>query len=237
MARRVDDDTLDLVLGDDSDAERPRERLMALGGDRVSDQELLAVVIGTGSRGKDALALASEIVRTTGGLLALARASPRELVGVAGIGEARALRIAAAFHLGRRAMDVVRAAQPSLLTPRDVWRRLRGRVAGLPQEVFLVLGLDVKNAVLEDLEIARGTLTGVDVHPRDVFRPLIRMSAAAAIVAHNHPSGDPRPSQEDIDLTRRLRQAGDVIGIPILDHIVLAGERFSSIFEEHREEL
>jgi DNA repair protein RadC len=237
MPRRVDDDTLDLVLGDDSGAERPRERLMALGGDRVSDQELLAVVIGTGSRGKDALALATEIVRATGGLLALARASPRELVGVAGIGEARALRIAAAFHLGRRATEVVRAAQPSLLTPRDVWWRLRGRVAGLPQEVFLVLGLDAKNTVLEDLEISRGTLTGVDVHPRDVFRPLIRMSAAAAIVAHNHPSGDPQPSQEDIELTRRLRQAGDVIGIPILDHIILAGDRYSSIFEAHRDEL
>jgi len=212
-------------------AERPRERLLVLGGERVSDQELLAVVLGTGTPGKDALALAGEILRVTGGLMALARASPRELVGVAGIGEARALRIAAAFHLGRRAVDVSRAAQPSLLSPADVWWRLRSKVAGLPQEVFIVLGIDVKNAVLEEVEVARGTLTGVDVHPRDVFRPLIRMSAAAALVAHNHPSGDPRPSTEDIELTRRLREAGDLIGIPVIDHIVLGATGWTSIAE------
>jgi len=204
---------------------------MALGGERVGDQELLAVVIGTGARGRSALVLGGEILRVTGGLQALARASPRELVGVAGIGEARALRIAAAFHLGRRAVDVIRAAQPSLLSPADVWWRLRTRVAGLPQEVFLVIGLDAKNVVLDEVEVARGTLTGVDVHPRDVFRPLIRMSAAGAIVAHNHPSGDPRPSTEDIDLTRRLRQVGDVIGIPLIDHIVLGSAGWTSIAE------
>src|SRR5688500_16151523 len=125
----------------DSDAERPRERLRNLGGERVSDQELLAVVLGTGRRGRDARALAGDILAAAGGLGSLARASPRELEQIGGIGEARALRITAAFHLGRRAIDLVRAAAPTIISPADVWWRLRGRVAGLPQEVFFVVGI------------------------------------------------------------------------------------------------
>jgi len=209
----------------------PRERLMAHGGERISDPELLAVILGTGMRGKSAVALAEEVLRAVGGLQALSRAAPSELVGVAGIGEARALRLAAAFHLGRRAVEVQRAARPAIISPADVWLRMRGRVAGLPQEVFLVLGIDAKNVVIDEVEVARGTLTGVDVHPRDVFRPLIRMSAAAGVVTHNHPSGDPRPSQEDIELTRRLREIGLIVGIPIVDHIVLGARGYTSIAE------
>jgi DNA repair protein RadC len=109
--------------------------------------------------------------------------------------------------------------------------RLRGRVAGLTQEVFLVLGVDAKQVVLEEVEVARGTLTGVDVHPRDVFRPLIRMSAAAGVLAHNHPSGDPRPSLEDVALTRRMQEIGAMVGIPIVDHIVVAANGYTSIAE------
>ena len=216
---------------DPGDLDRPRERLRALGGERVGDQELLAVVLGTGRRGRSAMALAAEVLAAAGGLAALARASPRELEQIAGIGEARALRVAAAFHLGRRALEVGRAAQPAILSAADVWWRLRGRVAGLPQELFFVIGVDCRHNVLEEIEVARGTLTGVDVHPREVFRPLVRMAAAAAIVAHNHPSGDPRPSVEDLELTRRLRAAGEVIGIPVLDHIVLGATSWTSIVE------
>jgi DNA repair protein RadC len=212
-------------------AERPRERVLALGGERVGDRELLAVVLGTGIAGQDALALADALLTAAGGLRALARASPRELMRVAGIGEARALRIAAAFHLGRRAIDLARAAAGPIVSPADVWARLRPRVAGLAQEVFLVLGIDARNHVLEEVEVARGTLTGVDVHPRDVFRPLIRMAAAGGVVAHNHPSGDPTPSGEDLELTRRLRQAGELVGIPIVDHVVLGDDDFVSIAE------
>jgi DNA repair protein RadC len=209
----------------------PRERLLAHGGERIGDAELIAVILGTGARGRPAVVLAQEVLRAVGGLHALSRASPRELVGVAGIGEARALRLAAAFHLGRRAVEGNRAAAPQLISAGDVWTRLRGRVAALPQEVFMVLGLDARNTVLDEIEVARGTLTGVDVHPRDVFRPLIRMSAAAGVLAHNHPSGDPRPSREDIDLTRRMREIGAIIGIPIVDHIVLGTRGYTSIAE------
>lgn len=210
--------------------DRPRERLLARGGEHVSDRDLVAVILGTGARGRSAEVLADQMLREAGGLVPLSRASPRELVGVAGIGEARALRIAAAFHLGRRAIDRARAAEP-IISPDQVWRRLRPRVAGLTQEVFLVLAIDARNQVLEELEIARGTLTGVDVHPRDVFRPLVRIAAAGGVVAHNHPSGDPTPSSEDVELTGRLREAGHLLGIPIVDHIVIAERGYTSMAE------
>ncbi|MCA9679239.1 MAG: hypothetical protein KC464_29685, partial [Myxococcales bacterium] len=109
--------------------------------------------------------------------------------------------------------------------------RLRGRVAGLDQEIFVVVGLDARNVVLDEVEVARGSLTGVDVHPREVFRPLIRMAAAAAVVAHNHPSGDARPSAEDLELTRRLREVGHLVGIPVVDHVVLGERGFTSLAE------
>lgn len=213
------------------DDDRPRERVMARGGDHVSDRDLVAVILGTGSRGRSAEVLADDMLRSAGGLIPLSRASPRELVGVSGIGEARALRVAAAFHLGRRACERSRASEVALMSPADVWNRLRARVVGLTQEVFYVIAIDARNVVLEEVEVARGTLTSVDVHPRDVFRPLVRMAAAGAVVAHNHPSGDPTPSLEDVELTRRLREAGHLLGIPIVDHIVVADRGHISLAE------
>jgi DNA repair protein RadC len=111
----------------------------------------------------------------------------------------------------------------------DVFERLHPRIAGLVQEVFVVLALDVRNVVLEEIEVARGCLTGVEVHPREVFRPLIRCAAASAIVAHNHPSGDPRPSPEDVALTARLRNVGELVGIPLLDHVIVTAGGFESM--------
>jgi DNA repair protein RadC len=204
---------------------------MALGSERVSDDELLAVVLGTGTRGRRVEELAGEMLRVAGGLGPLSRASPHELDAMSGIGPARALRVTAAFHLGRRAFDLDRSAVPSIDSAEDVWTRLRSKIVGQPQEMFFVIGLDVRNRILEDVEVARGTLTGVDVHARDVFRPLIRMSAAAGVLAHNHPSGDPTPSGEDRELTRRMQMIGELIGIPILDHVVVGATAFCSIME------
>lgn len=214
-----------------TDDDRPRERVLAHGGEHVSDRDLVAVILGTGAGGRSAETIADDVLRNAGGLIALSRASPRELTGVVGIGEARAVRVAAAFHLGRRAVERARATEVALVSPADVWKRLRTRVAGLHQEVFVVLAIDARNTVIEELEVARGTLTGVDVHPREVFRPLVRVSAAAAVVAHNHPSGDPTPSAEDVELTRRLREAGHLLGIPIVDHIVIADRGYTSLAE------
>ena len=211
-------------------AARPRERLWRRGSATSSDEELLAIILGTGVRGHPALAVATELVRAAGGVGVLSRASPRELAQVTGVGSTRAARLAAAFELGRRAVEHVHHRR-NLSRPDDVFRHVAPRLAGLVQEVFLVIGIDVRNALIEVVEVARGTVNGVDVHPREVFRPLVRMAAAAAVVVHNHPSGDPTPSQEDLDLTRRLREVGLLVGIPVLDHVVVGSQGFRSIAE------
>ncbi len=220
---------------DDPAPVRPRERMLALGGDRVGDDDLIAVLLGTGMRGRPAEALAADLLRAAGGLVALSRASPRELAQLPGMGEARALRVAAAFHLGRRAAELGRARDVTIGAAVDVWRRLRGRIAGLHQEAFFAIGLDVRNAVIEEVEVARGTLTSVDIHPREVFRPLIRMAAAGAVVAHNHPSGDPTPSHDDVTLTHRLREVGRLVGIPVVDHVVVCTDGYVSLADTLRE--
>jgi DNA repair protein RadC len=211
-------------------AERPRERLRASGIESLSAIELVALVLGTGTAGASAEVLAAELLASSGGLVPLARAAPRELTEVAGIGEARAARLAAAFELGRRAL-LGDAPAGRLMSPADVAALLRPRFHGVMQEVFIVVALDTRLRLLEEIEIARGVLDGVVVHPREVFRPLIRRGAAAAVLAHNHPSGDPTPSREDLELTRRLRAVGDLVGIPIVDHVVVADGAFASIAE------
>jgi DNA repair protein RadC len=210
--------------------DRPRERLLARGVQMIGDEELLSIVLGTGVRERPALAVASELVKKTGGVAALSRASPRELALVTGIGAARAARIAAAFELGRRAVESEHRRE-TLARPEDVARIVGPRVAGMQQEVFFVLGVDIRNGLLDVVEVARGSVHAVEVHPREVFRPLVRMAAAGGVLAHNHPTGDPTPSSEDVSLTQRLRAVGDVLGIPIIDHVVVGDGKFRSIAE------
>lgn len=213
-----------------SDNDRPRERLWHRGVQMIGDEELLSILLGTGVRDHPALAVAADLVKSAGGVVALARASPRELALVTGIGAARAARVAAAFELGRRAITTAQRRE-TLSRPEDVFRIVEPRIAGLEQEVFIVVGIDIRNGLLDVVEVARGTVHSVEVHPREVFRPLVRMAAAGGVVVHNHPSGDPTPSPEDVALTRRLRAAGELIGIPIIDHVVVADGGFRSIAE------
>ena len=210
--------------------DKPRERLWARGVTKIGDEELLSILLGTGVRDHPALAVATALVRSSGSVAALSRASPRELSLVTGVGAARAARIAAAFELGRRAVEGEHARE-TLARPEDVYRLVTPRVAGLSQELFFVLGVDIRNGLLDIVEVARGSVHGVEVHPREVFRPLIRMAAAGAVLAHNHPTGDATPSNEDIELTRRLRAVGDVLGIPVIDHVVVGDGNFRSIAE------
>ncbi len=210
-------------------AQRPRERCYGAGPDDVSDAELIAVVLGTGIRGKSAVALAHELLAGSGSVAALGRARAQELARHVGIGRARAARLVAAFALGRRALTRDRLPGATMVSANDVYRRVWPRLAGLEQEVFMMIALDARSAVIADVEVARGTLTGVEVHPREVFRPLIRVGAAAAIAVHNHPSGDPTPSAEDVALTERLRTIGGMLGIPIVDHVVVASRGCASV--------
>jgi len=210
--------------------ERPRERMYRRGASSLGDEELLAILVGTGVRDRPARTVVATMVESVGGLVDVARASPRELSQVTGIGAARAAQIAAAFELGRRAVEAEHH-RTALGRPEDVFRLVAPRVAGLQQEIFLALGVDVRSGLLDVVEVARGTVNGVEVHPREVFRPLIRMAAAGAVLVHNHPSGDPTPSYEDVELTRRMRAVGEVLGIPVIDHVVVSERSFRSIAE------
>lgn len=210
--------------------ERPRERLLRTGTVTLGDKELLALLIGTGVRERPAVEVAADLLRRTGGITGVARAAARELAQISGIGDAGAARITAAFELGRRVVDLVHH-RLSLERPDDVYRVLAPRFTGVTQELFLAVGVDVRNGLLDAVEVARGSVASVEVHPREVFRPLVRMAAAGAVLVHNHPSGDPTPSREDVELTRRMRQVGRVLGIPIVDHVIIGDRQFCSICE------
>ncbi|MGE0869264.1 MAG: DNA repair protein RadC [Kofleriaceae bacterium] len=210
--------------------ERPRERMWRTGSDGIGDEELLALIIGTGSARQSARALANQLLHATGGLASLSRASPRELAQITGVGAALSARLVAAFELGRRAVDLTQHREV-LGHAEDVFRCVAPRLAGVAQEVFLTIGVDIRNRLLDVVEVARGSVSAVEVHPREVFRPLIRMAAAGGVIVHNHPSGDPTPSGDDLALTRRLREVGALLGIPIIDHVVIGDRSFRSIAE------
>ncbi|MCP4449310.1 MAG: DNA repair protein RadC [Myxococcales bacterium] len=208
---------------------RPREELITYGAHRVSTLRLLSIVLGSGSKRRPVETLASLLLSECGGLVALSQASVAELCAHDGIGEALATRLAASFQLGKRVLESSLPATALVRGPDDIYARLRGRLASLDQEVFVVLALDVRGRIVDEIEVARGSLSAVEVHPREVFRPLIRRAAYACVVAHNHPSGDPTPSPEDFELTRRLQDVGRIVGIELLDHVVVASGGYSSM--------
>ena len=211
-------------------ADRPRERLWRSGVQAIGDAELIGLVLGTGVRDRPVLDVAAELVRATGGIAPMSRASPHELAQVAGVGPARAARLSAAFELGRRAVEIIHHRR-SIKSVDDIHRCVASRLAGVPQEMFFVIGLDIRNHLLDVVEIARGSVLHVDVQPREVFRPLIRMAAAGGVLVHNHPSGDTTPSQDDLVLTFRMREVGRVLGIPIVDHVIIGGRSHRSLAE------
>ncbi|HET6282543.1 MAG TPA: DNA repair protein RadC [Polyangia bacterium] len=208
---------------------RPRERLAACGSQSLSDVELLAILLGAGRPGTSALDLASVVLAGFGGLGGMAQATERELCAHPGIGPARASVVQAAVEIGRRSVGERPKRGQKLTAAADVWSYFRARLAHAPIEEFWALALDVRHRVQNESCLARGSLTGVEVHPRDVFCPLIRTSAAAVIFCHNHPSGDPTPSRQDIALTTRLREVGELCGISVLDHVVVGWEGYTSL--------
>ncbi len=207
----------------------PREELIAYGADRISSQKLIAILLGSGSKDRPVTHLADTLLREMGGILALSQATTSELCAIDGIGEALATRIIASFQLGRRALEAGLPSAAVVRGPEEVYNRLRARLGALEQEIFMVLALDVRGRVIDEIEVARGSIAGVEVHPREVFRPLIRRSAYACVVAHNHPSGDPTPSADDYQLSARLQKVGRLIGIELLDHVVIASGGYCSM--------
>ncbi len=207
--------------------ERPRERMMLFGPQQVADVELLALILGGGL----SLARAMELLHGAGGLLPLAQSTPHELCRAPGVGLAGATAICAAFELGRRAARLELPYAEPIKGPRDVATFLRGSLGSSTQETFLVLGLDARRRLRLVRTVAVGSLTSVVVHPREVFRPLVQAGLAAVILVHNHPSGDADPSVADFSLTQRLMSAGDLMGIPVVDHLVVSCDTIRSFAE------
>jgi DNA repair protein RadC len=212
-----------------SPEDRPRERLLARGPSSLSDAELLAILLGSGRQGQNVVEIAHDLLAHTGDLRALAECAEAEICALPGVGPARAAVIQAAVEVGRRVTGSRPERGRLLGNAADVWTHYRARLCASPVEEFWMLALDVRHRVLIEACVARGSLTGVEVHPRDVFRTLIRSGAASVIFCHNHPSGDPTPSRQDLDLTARLRQVGELCGIAVLDHVVVAADGFVSL--------
>ncbi len=211
--------------------ERPRERLLRAGPAALTDAELLAILLRTGSRRQNAVELARSLLEHARSLRKLGRMSLFDLVALSGIGRVKAAAIVAALELGRRVQAAGDEETPVLRTPADVAQRMIPTLRDRDCEVFVVLILDARNALQADVEISRGTLTASLVHPREVFRAAIERRAASIIAVHNHPSGNPEPSREDLDITRQLAETGRVIGIPLHDHLIIAGTRYTSLAE------
>jgi DNA repair protein RadC len=209
-----------MSIRDWPEGERPREKLLARGSHALSDAELLAVLLGSGVRGKDAVALGRELLLDAGSLGALL-ALPEHAVRAVGLGTAKRARIAAALELARRSLAEQLAERPSLGNPRDSGDYLSARLRHLPYEVFGCLYLDNRHRVLAFEELFRGTVDGAHVHPREVVRACLRHNACAVIFAHNHPSGVAEPSQADRAITRELREALRLVDVRVLDHLVI----------------
>lgn len=210
---------------------RPRERLLEAGPGALSNAELLGILFGIGNREKTAVELASEVISTHGDLFGLHNVNVHDLVQTRGVGQAKACIILAAVEFGKRLGRVRNPGRAVISSPADVESLLRGRIANLDRENFVAVLLNTKNEVLECPTISVGTLSSSLVHPREVFKPAIRASAAGIILAHNHPSGKVEPSREDRDVTRRLVGAAEIIGIEVLDHVILGDGYFS--MKEH----
>lgn len=212
--------------------DRPREKLLRLGAQSLGDNELLALVLGSGIRTRSTLAVANSLLEVVGGLHGLMRSGADQLVGVPGVGPARAAQVLAALELGRRAL-VRPIERTRVLSPQDVAALLLPRFGSRPVEHFGVVLLDAKHHVLRLKVLSVGTVDASFGHPREVFREAAAATAAAIVVFHNHPTGDPEPSDDDLVLTRRLVAAGEIMGIPVIDHLILGERTFCSLRQRH----
>ncbi len=214
-------------------SERPRERLQKLGIGALSAQEILALILGRGIAGESVMVTAQRLLSQFGNLKGIAGASVEELSQVKGIGVAKASQIKAAFELANRLEGYAEAGdKPLVKTPEDIVALVRGRLKDKKKEHFLALLLDTRNRLIKVSEISVGSLETSVVHPREVFKEAISASAASVIFVHNHPSGDPEASEDDIKLTKRLAEAGEIVGIDVLDHIIIGDKKYLSLKRE-----
>jgi len=222
-------------IKDIEESQRPRERLEMQGAEALNDSELLAILLRVGTKGSSAVQIGQRLLYLFGGLDGMQRASFNELCGVEGLGPAKTAQIKAAIELGRRLARLAPTERALITSPQDVADQVQYKMASLEQEELWVLLLDSRNHHLRTEQLYRGSLNSSSVRPAEIYKAGIRHNAAALIIVHNHPSGDPSPSPEVIHLTRMLIEAGQMLELPILDHIVVGSRGITSIKSLHPE--
>lgn len=220
-----------ILIRDVPEEERPRERMKRFGAEALSNSELLAILLRTGVKGQSVLRLSDQIMNHAGSLKALLEMDLEELKGIKGIGEAKAIQIKAGLELGRRLSRGSLLERVRINSPQDAADYMMDALRYQHRELFVALYLNTKNQVIGQENLFAGTLNSSLVHPREVFREAIRKSAASIILLHNHPSGDPTPSTEDLEVTKRLVEGGRLLGIDVLDHLVIGDGTFISLKE------
>ncbi len=212
--------------------EQPRERLCRVGARQLSNQELLAILLRTGVKEQSATQLASQLLSKFSHVTEMKDAVIEELTQVNGIGKVKAIELLAALEFGRRVYDRQVLNLTTIRSPEDAADFLMSDLSSLKQEHFVVLYLNVKNQIIHRQTVFIGSLTASIVHPREIFREAVKRSTASIICAHNHPSGNPSPSPEDIEVTKRIKKAGHILGIELLDHVIIGDEQFISLKEK-----
>lgn len=221
-----------MLMRDIHEDGRPRERLLKQGAQSLSHQELIAILLRTGTKDVSAVELANRILQKVEKLHGLKEATIEELTAISGVGKVKAIQLIAAIELGRRLALKHHEERYTIRSPQDAAMYVMQELSSLMQEHFVALLLNVKNQVIDKRTIFIGSLNTSIVHPRELFREAIKRSAASIIIIHNHPSGNPVPSQEDIDVTNRLCEVGIVIGIEIIDHIIIGNHEYISLKEK-----
>jgi DNA repair protein RadC len=224
--------SMSLMIRDVPQVERPRERLISDGPESLANHELLAILLRTGTKDESALQLAHRLLNHFEGLRLLKDATIEEMTSIKGIGAAKAVQILAAIELGRRIHRLRYDERYVIRSPEDGAKYVMEDMRFLSQEHFVCLYLNTKNQVIHRKTVFIGSLNASIVHPREVFKEAIKRSAASIICAHNHPSGDPTPSREDIEVTKRLVECGRMIGIELLDHLIIGEQKFVSLKEK-----
>ncbi|MFD1927297.1 DNA repair protein RadC [Sporosarcina siberiensis] len=221
-----------MMIRDVQLADRPRERLIRQGAESLSNQELIAILLRTGTKNESVLVLANRVLSSFDKIQDLKNATIEEFMTVNGIGEAKAVQLLAAAELGKRIYRKHSEGRYTIRSPEDAAAYLMTDMSSLSQEHFVVLFLNVKNEIMHKQTLFIGSLNSSIVHPRDIFREAVKRSAASIVCAHNHPSGNPSPSPEDIEVTKRLIEAGSIMGIELLDHIIIGDHKFISLKEK-----
>ncbi|MFG6148372.1 RadC family protein [Halobacillus sp. B23F22_1] len=221
-----------IMIRDVPKEDRPRERLVKYGAHNLSNQELLAILLGSGSKKESVTSLAQHILIHFEGIMLLKDATIEELTAIKGIGAAKAVLLLSAIEFGKRLQQMKPVEKYVIRSPEDGADFVMEEMRDLKQEHFVCLFLNTKNQVLHRQTVFIGSLNASIVHPREVFKEAVKRSAASIICAHNHPSGDPSPSQEDIQVTQRLSECGKMIGIELLDHLVIGDRKFISLKEK-----